>query len=116
MREKRVTSEPFSVLCVDPSADIEWVEYKEGDLPTGIVIGGTSTNGTKLYVGRGLVRNQLTPGMVFIDEEPYQLHALYGGKVNTMTAFEVLVIKPEAKEVIKESSEKQEEEARVSHK
>ena len=54
MREKRVTSLPFSVLCVDPSADIEWVEYKEGDLPTGIVIGGTSTNGTNLYAGRGL--------------------------------------------------------------
>ena len=97
MMEKRVTSEPFSVLCVDPSANMEWVEYKNGELPDGVVIGGTSTNGTNLYVGRGIVRNQLTPGMVYIDEKPYQLHALYDGKVNTMTAFDVLVIKPEAK-------------------
>jgi hypothetical protein len=94
MMEKRVTSEPFSVLCVDPSANMEWVEYKNGELPDGVVIGGT--NGTNFYVGRGIVGNQLIPGMVYGgDEKPYQLHALYDGKVNTMTAFEVLVIQTE---------------------
>ena len=42
VREKRVTSEAFSVLCVDSNADMEWVEYTNGELPDGVVIGGTS--------------------------------------------------------------------------
>ena len=53
--------------------------------------------------------------MVFTDEEPYQLHALYDGKVNTMTTFAVLVIKPEAKEEILHSIKKEEVDAKVRH-
>ena len=90
-------------------------EHKEGELPTGVVIGGASTTETNLYVGRGFIRHQLTPGMVFTDEEPYQLHALYDGKVNTMTTFAVLVIKPEAKEEILHSIKKEEVDAKVRH-
>jgi len=113
MREKRVTSEPFYVLCVDPSSDVEWVEYKDGDLPDGVVYGGTSRNGSNHYVGRGFVRNQLTPGMVYNGEdEHYHLHALYDGNVNKINEFEVLVIKPGAKEAIMESKEKQEKGAK----
>ena len=93
---------------------MEWVEYNNGELPSEIVVGGGSTTGRNLYVGRRFVKNQLTPGMVYTDKEPYQLHALYDGKVNTMTTFEVLVIKPEVKEAIIQSTEKQKVEVKVS--
>ena len=59
------------------------------------------------------MKNQLTPWLVHTDEN--QLHALYYGKVNTMTMFLILVIKPEAKEAIIKSIEKQEVEEKVSH-
>ena len=43
MREKRITSETFAVLCVDPNAEVEWVE--NGELPSEVIVGGTSTTG-----------------------------------------------------------------------
>ena len=43
MREKRITSEAFAVLCVDPNAEVEWVEYNNGELPSEVVVGGAST-------------------------------------------------------------------------
>ena len=88
-------------------------EHKKGELHTGVVIGGASTTETNLYVGRGFIRHQLIPGMVFTDEEPYQLHTLYDGKVNTMTTFEVLVIKPEVTEAVLQSTDKQEVKSKV---
>ena len=51
--------------------------------------------------------------MVYTDEEPYQLHALYDGKVNTMMTFEVLVVKPEVTEAVLQSTDKQEVKSKV---
>jgi len=93
-REHIVSTEEFSVLCVDPDATMEWIEYTDEKIPNDAVIGGTLSTGENLYVARGYVNNQLTPGLVYTDSSPYELHALYNGRVNTLAKFDVLVVKP----------------------
>ena len=93
-KEYPVSTEEFSVLCVDPDATMEWIEYNDEKIPNDAVIGGTLSTGDNLYVARGYVNNQLTPGLVYTDSSPYELHALYNGRVNTLATFDVLVVKP----------------------
>ena len=45
MREKRITSAAFAVLCVDPNAEVEWVENNNGELPSEVIVGETSSTG-----------------------------------------------------------------------
>jgi len=98
--ESRVTSQPFYVLCVDPGAESEWVECKNGIIPKNAVIGDKSAEKGSLYVGRGYINrnitfiNALTPGFIFTDQEPFVLNALWGGgDVHSLDDFEILVVK-----------------------
>ena len=94
-QERRVDSEPFSILCVDPDAEIKWVEYGEEGIPAVVVLGGTLSGGEPLYVGRGMVEKMLTPGMIYANDEPYKLTALYGGKARQAEQFQLLVVNPQ---------------------
>jgi len=95
--EKKVTTEKFSILCVDPEIEVEWVPYEEGDLPPNAVPGGAG--GETVYVGRGLIKGQLTPGMFRITPGPgTELAVLYGGGVHHIRTFEVLTFKDRANE------------------
>ena len=98
--EKRVTSQPFSVLCVDPWTTFSWVAYKQGEIPKNAVIAGTSANKKNILVGRSVINRALTPGFVYTDNEPYILNALWGGgRVHSLEKFEILVVnKDETKE------------------
>merc|ERR1719500_926356 len=94
-KEVRVSSEPFHVLCVDPSTKVKWCHwtYQEEDpqFPSNAVIGGTLANGSKLCVGRGMINNQLTPGLVY----RHTLVAVYGGEAHYLTNFDILVVETE---------------------
>jgi len=113
MGEKEVTSEPFSVLCVDPNAELEWVKYdsraysyeiplfRDMVLPKGIV-----TAGKDCYVGRGHVygdKDKLTPGLIHTQnragKDKYSISMLFGGKAHREFDFEYLVIKSEKQDV-----------------
>ena len=100
--EKMVTDEKFSVLCLDPNAIFEWVHYEGGKIPKGSVFGGFF-DGRFYYVGRGIIENQIIPGMFFYgnindnektdtDIKPCTLYALYDGEMHQMETFEVLVV------------------------
>ena len=91
--ERTVTTEIFHVLSVAPDATVEWVDAEaEGNdaVPDGAVIGGMLEGDTQ-YVGRGIIQNQLTPGM-FVQRKRIFM-ALYGGQVHQTNQYEMLVIK-----------------------
>merc|ERR1719430_1659012 len=105
VHEVKVTSQQFSVLCVNPEATSNWVEFKKGEIPKNAVIGGTLSNKTKIYIGRGLVNNKiLTPGFIYTDKEPHTLDAPWGGKVHSLEKFEILVV---SKDQTKENESKE---------
>jgi len=109
--EKEVTTEPFSVLCVDPKAELEWVKYDwknaipnmfgDDGVPKGIV-----TAGKNCYVGRGFVlgdKDKLQPGLIHTEERSakgvYQVNLLYGNMCRRERNFEYLVIKDKETDV-----------------
>ena len=86
--EKEVTTEKFSVLCVEPDAEVEWVEY-DYDIPAGSVIAGI-IDGEICYVGRGQINNTIMPGL-FNHRAP--LFVLSEGELNEVGKLELLVVK-----------------------
>merc|ERR1711936_599033 len=89
--EVDVTGQKFSVLCIEPDAEVEWVKYKKGKFPLGAVVGG-KFDGKLHYVGRGEINGTITPG-VFLPRKSTFLKAMYGGDLHRLPTFEILVVK-----------------------
>jgi len=89
--EVDVTGQKFSVLCIEPDAEVEWVKYKKGKFPLGAVVAG-KFDGKLHYVGRGEINGTITPG-VFLPRKSTFLKAMYGGDLHRLPTFEILVVK-----------------------
>jgi len=87
--EVDVTHQKFSVLCIKPDAEVEWEKHEQGVLPDGAVIGGRY-NGQTHYVGRGVVKDTITPG-VYVPGKSACLKVMYGGDLHELDKFEILI-------------------------
>ena len=76
-----VTTEDFSVLTVDPGADITWEAYKPGHV--GLHAVGVPADGNLLYVGRATLNGVTTLGL-FLPGRGY-IYAIHGGTVHKIS-------------------------------
>lgn len=53
----------FDVLCGDPSS-VSWVQDSKGSVPQRAFVGGITSRGEKLYVGRAKLSTSLTVGKI----------------------------------------------------
>lgn len=87
--EEKELTKNIEILCVDKDAKVEWVDCKNGVIPTGAIV-GTIVDGKSEYVGKGMVRSQITPGRIVPEDKC--MYVPYGGKDNVLTECKALVI------------------------
>lgn len=90
---------------------LEWVEDSYGKVPEGAVEGGLTAEGETLYLGRGLIYGQMTPGKIHPLHEC--LYLPYAGFEYNLKMYEVLVTPADSK-VASEMFEVREPEFRES--
>lgn len=76
----------YEVLC---NGNVSWVPSGFGTVPPNAVLGGRTSSGEVLYVGRAHYMGSLTPGKVHPSHQT--LYIPYGGSEVSMKNYEVLV-------------------------
>jgi len=87
--ELEVINEPFEVLVADPEASVKWVEIENGKVPEGAVV-GSIVDGKVEFIGRGDTKGTISPGKIVPADGC--MYAPYGGKCETLTKYQALVI------------------------
>merc|ERR1711970_482856 len=88
-KEEEIINEPFEVLCADKGAKVEWKAFADGKVPARAVL-GSIVDGRLEFVGRGKTRNEISVGAIVPSDGC--MYAPYGGKCETLTKYEALVI------------------------
>ncbi|XP_062544073.1 natterin-3-like [Armigeres subalbatus] len=83
---KEIRKSGFEVLC---NGNVDWVPAKFGIVPRNAVLGGQTSTGEKLYIGRAHWMGSLTPGKVHPSHQT--LYIPFDGKEISIQNYEVLV-------------------------
>ena len=87
----------LEVSCLDyeclamPASSFEWVAVENGDVTANAVLGGTSSEGETLFVGRAYCEGDLIVGK--IQPSHRCLYIAYGGEEVAISSYEVLQYK-----------------------
>lgn len=77
----------FEVCCARPEK-IRWVEVRDGIIPPNAVMGGNTSSGEPLYIGRAREQGSLTPGKVHPSHNAMYLS--FAGKEIAHKVYEIL--------------------------
>ncbi|KAF7282144.1 hypothetical protein GWI33_003111 [Rhynchophorus ferrugineus] len=83
---KEVPKSTYQVLCEER---FEWVSSSDGQVPLDAVVGGKTSSGENLYIGRAPYSGSITVGKVHPSHRTCYIS--YGGKEISMKKYEVLV-------------------------
>jgi len=88
-KQEEINDGPFEVLCADTEATVEWKSFAEGKVPARAVL-GSIVDGRFEFVGRGNIGNDISVGAIVPSDGC--MYAPHGGKFETLTKYEALVI------------------------
>lgn len=80
------SKQEFEVLC---NGNVSWIPSAHGHIPPGAVVGGSTSSGERLYIGRAHYNGSLTPGK--IQPSHNTLYIAFGGNEVAIRDYEVLV-------------------------
>jgi len=83
---QEIAKHQYEVLC---NGNVEWVHSGHGSIPSNAVIGGQTSNGETLYVGRTHHEGSLTPGKVHPSHG--SLYIPFGGAEVSFNNYEILI-------------------------
>lgn len=76
----------FEILC---NGNVQWVEAAHGHVPPHAVVGGYTSDGETLFIGRAHFRGSLTPGKV--QPSHRTLYIPFGGSEVAIEEYEILI-------------------------
>jgi len=88
-KQEEVTNVPFEVLCLNTGANAEWKSFADGKVPTRAIL-ASIVDGRFQFVGRGNVGGDMCVGAIVPSDGC--MHVPHGGKSETLTKYEALVI------------------------
>lgn len=91
---KQLKEENYFILCLLKiliGGDVKWSKEKDGKLPKKAIVGGKTSTGEALYIGRANHEKSVTVGK--IQPSHKCLYIPYGGKEVAIKEYEVLVEK-----------------------
>ncbi|XP_014367603.2 uncharacterized protein LOC106718111 [Papilio machaon] len=75
-------------VCCAPPERVRWVECRDGVIPPNAVVGGNTSSGEPLYVGRAKEQGSLTPGKVHPSHKG--MYISFAGKEIAHKMYEIL--------------------------
>nr|NP_001298957.1 uncharacterized protein LOC106122557 [Papilio xuthus]BAM18320.1 similar to CG10527 [Papilio xuthus] len=75
-------------VCCAPPERVRWVECRDGVIPPNAVVGGNTSSGEPLYVGRAKEQGSLTPGKVHPSHKG--MYISFAGKEIAHKIYEIL--------------------------
>merc|ERR1712179_621335 len=88
-KQEEVTNVPFEVLCLNTGASAEWKSFADGKVPARAIL-ASIVDGRFQFVGRGNVGGEMCVGAIVPSDGC--IHVPRGGKSETLTKYEALVI------------------------
>lgn len=76
----------YEVLC---NGNVSWIPSAHGHIPSNAVVGGRTSSGEPLYIGRANYNGSLTPGKIQTSHNT--LYIPFGGTEVGIREYEVLV-------------------------
>lgn len=83
---QEIAKQQYEVLC---NGNVTWVQSGHGSVPPNAVVGGRTSNGEPLYIGRTHFSGALTPGKVHPSHG--SLYIPFGGAEIPFKSYEVLI-------------------------
>ncbi|XP_058065358.1 natterin-3-like [Anopheles bellator] len=83
---KEIAKQSFDVLC---DGNVSWVSSGFGVVPPNAVLGGRTSSGEGLYVGRAHYKGSLASGKIHPSHQT--LYITFGGKEISVKNYEVLI-------------------------
>ncbi|CAK1579469.1 unnamed protein product [Parnassius mnemosyne] len=77
----------IEVCCARPER-IRWVETRDGSIPPNAIVGGSTSSGEPLYIGRAKEQGSLTPGKVHPSHK--SMYISFAGKEVAHKVYEIL--------------------------